>query len=503
MLFLTRKCVQMTSLESKLEETFRDLKITYPQQESIKSFLTVLKKHDPATYEHCLRVGLMGVEVAQLLEMDPKAFLYPSLLHDVGKAIIDPDILRKTVGYSEKDHEQMMNHPSYTYRLLQGVHEFSAEVALRHHTYQKKPYPAELPKSKIPFNGETWKLIDKVARTVSLLDVYDAFTTRKNERSGVGLSEEETKKAMEMFVPDQKELTGRLYERGIFGGTSLSDKRPYTNQTQDIVELVTAQDRTLSLPERESRDVVSAFVLEPIPPKPGCTTRYQDLKESKALELFLKAAVNVGPHFNNLVQYLQKTGSSEQSYQFLHQAMLASKLNREGGKINQGMLEFMFPLVSAHVLYDSGSQGDPRDLFDKTKDVLQQTNAVDVNWLIETKILANRMSNVVHKYPVRKHDVGTVLDYYKKELEVERGRNNLNGIVHNRQFVEGYPDLRLFFEAFEKSSHDKFSDKAVEAYKQLYAMPGYKELGHGIVADFNAVSNYLALAYSHGKEIIN
>jgi hypothetical protein len=142
-------------------------------------------------------------------------------------------------------------------------------------------------------------------------------------------------------------------------------------------------------------------------------------------------------------------------------------------------------------------------LFDKTTDVLQQTNAVDVNWLIETKTLANKMSNVVHKYPVREHNVATVFDYYKNELEIERNRKNLNGIVHNRQFVEGYPDVRLVFEAFEKSSKDKFADKVVEATNQLYMVPGYEELGHGIVADFNAVSNYLALAYSHGKEIIN
>jgi len=493
----------MSSLESKLEETFRNLKITYPQQESIKSFLTVLKKHDPATYEHCLRVGLLGAEVGQMLGMDPKAFLYPGLLHDVGKAIIDPDILRKTVGYTERDHEQMMNHPLYTYRLLQGVHDFSAEVALRHHAYQKRPYPTELPKSKIPFSEETWKLIDKVARIVSLLDVYDAFTTRKNERSGVGLSEEETKKAMEMFVPDQKELIGRLYERGIFGSSSSLDKIPYANQTQDIAELVLGQDRTFSLPEKESRDVVSAFVLEPIPPKPGCTTRYQDLKESKALELFLKAAVNVGPQFNNLVQYLQKTGSPEESYQFLYQAMLASKLNRKGGKINQGMLELVFPLVSAHVLYDPQSQGRPQALFDKSKDVLQQTNVVDVNWLIETRILANRMSNVLDKYPVRRHDVSSVFDYHKKELEIGREKNDLNAIVYNRQFVEGYPDIRLFFKTFKKSSHDKFADKVVEAYSKLYDMPNLKRLGHGIAADFNAVSNYLILAYSHGKEIVN
>jgi len=493
----------MPSLESKLEKTFRDLKITYPQQESIKSYLSVLKRHDPATYEHCLRVGLMGVEAAELLEMDPKAFFYPGLLHDSGKSVVDRDILRKKVGYTEKDHKQMMKHPLYSYRLLEGVHDFSAEVALRHHTYQKKPYPTEIPKSKVPFSKKTWKLIDKVARTVSLLDVYDAFTTRKNERSGFGLSEEETKKAMEIFVPDQKELIDKFYNKGIFGSSSPSYQRPYTNQTQDIAELVLAQDRTLNLSERESRDVVSAFVLEPIPSKPGCTTRYEDLKKSKALELFLKGAVNIGPHFNHLVQYLQKTRSSEESYQFLYQAMLSSKLNREGGKINQGMLEFVFPLVSAHVLCDPSSRDKPIELFDKTKDVLKQTNAVDVNWLVETKTLANKMSNVVHKYPVRKHDVTSVFDYYKNELEIEREKKNLNGIVHNRQFVEGYPDVRSVFEAFEKSSKDKFADKVVEATNQLCTTPGYEELGHGIVADFNAVSNYLALAYSHGKEIIN
>lgn len=495
----------MSHLESKLEETFRNLKITYSQQESLKNYLTVLKKHDSATYEHCLRVGLMGVEAAELSETDPKALLYAGLLHDVGKSSIDKDILRKKSGYTEKNHEQMMEHPMHAYRMLEGVHDFSAEVALRHHSHQKSPYPKKLPKSKVPYSEKTWNLIDKTSRTVSLLDVYDAFTTRKNERSGVELSGDETKKAMEIFVPDQKELIDSLYKEGIFGNSSSQNKKPYANQTDDIARLVLAQDRTLSLPERESRDIVSAFVLEPIPPKPGCTTRYEDMKgkESKSLELFLKGAVNIGPQFNNLVQYLQKTGSPEESYQFLYQAMLSSKLNRKGGKINQGMLEYVFPLVSAHVLYDPKSLGDPRDLFGKTKEVLQQTSAIDVDWLVETKELANRMSHVESKYPVRKHDAATVFDYYKNEFEIEKKSKNLNGIVHNRQFVECYPDVSLVFEAFEKSSKDKFADKVVEATNKLYEIPCYKKLGRGIVADFNAVSNYLALAYSHGKEIIN
>jgi HD-GYP domain-containing protein (c-di-GMP phosphodiesterase class II) len=175
----------MPSLESKLNKAFKDLNISYIQQESLQNYLTVLRNHDFSTYQHSIRIGLAGAKVAEMVGMNPKALFYSGLMHDIGKSGIDGEILRKTKGYTEADHEQMMGHPLYSYILLEDVHDFSAEVALRHHTHQGEPYPKDIPKSKVQFSEETLKLIDEVSKVISGLDACDASITRKNERSRI------------------------------------------------------------------------------------------------------------------------------------------------------------------------------------------------------------------------------------------------------------------------------------------------------------------------------
>ena len=69
------------------------------------------------------------------------------------------------------------------------------------------------------FDNDTQKLIERIAKIVSLLDVYDAFTTRDDEKSGIGLPDETVKERMKEFS-DEKELIDLLYYKGIFGTKS-------------------------------------------------------------------------------------------------------------------------------------------------------------------------------------------------------------------------------------------------------------------------------------------
>ncbi len=260
----------------------------------------------------------------------------------------------------------------------------------------------------------------------------------------------------------------------------------------------------LSLAEKVGRNVVLACVLEPIPDKPGCTTRYVDIKPTKALELFVTAGVNSGPAFVHLVEYLERNQSPRGSYRFIKEAMVTSKFLRAGGKINQGMLEFLFPVVIANVLYDPFCHGEPHDILALTAGTLSATGPVDVQDLIEMKKIGNKMSGVETKFPVREHRVTTVYDYYRAEFELEKVQNRLNGVVHNGQFVEGFPDVGLALKVFLQSPEPKFAKRAKEAYEALFKREGYEDLGVGLAADFIAVVLYLVFMFaSEDEEIIN
>lgn len=207
----------MKTLEEQLEEAFSELAISDNNKISITSYLTILKEKDLPTYEHCIRVGLLGGKIAKHLNLDPKAMFFAGALHDIGKILIEPEVLKKTSGFDEEDARKMQKHPEYSYSLLHGVHEFSAEIAVRHHMYQENSYPAELPAPKIPFSDKTKALIEAYARLLAILDSYDAITTRHNDRFGTEkLAKRRIKEILLQKNPDKNELILELYSQKIF-----------------------------------------------------------------------------------------------------------------------------------------------------------------------------------------------------------------------------------------------------------------------------------------------
>lgn len=210
----------MSTLESEFEESLRNEGSTDLEQEVNKNYLLLLHYHRP-TLEHSIRAYFKGVEIANFLGIhkkeDRKRFFTSVSLHDIGKHFVDRDILEKTTDYTKEDHEKMKIHPEYGYRLLRWYDPIVAETVLRHHRFGKDPYPSSLPKSSERFSKEEIEKIEEYARYVCLIDIHDAATTRRSQRIGRPLSEEETKKFLIQRITNQKELIEGLYKKGIFG----------------------------------------------------------------------------------------------------------------------------------------------------------------------------------------------------------------------------------------------------------------------------------------------
>jgi len=201
----------MKNLEENLEKAYVQLGISQKHQGSINTYLTLLKLKDQDTYEHSIRVGLLGIKVAEHSSLDQKALFYAGTLHDIGKILISPEVFNK------KDMEEMNKHAEYGYKLLTGVHEFSAQIALRHHKYQQEKYPKKLKKSETKLSKDTKSEIDFYARILSVIDFYDAITTRDDHKFGKKkLNTEEIKKLIIKNHPDQELLINKLYTDKIF-----------------------------------------------------------------------------------------------------------------------------------------------------------------------------------------------------------------------------------------------------------------------------------------------
>ncbi len=264
----------------------------------------------------------------------------------------------------------------------------------------------------------------------------------------------------------------------------------------DILKQVEAAYNSLSLPEKEARNMALACALEPLSDKPGCVTRYEDSPKN-TLEMFITGGVNIYPAYYHLAEQLQKKKSPAGMYTFFKEAVLLSKTNRNGGQINLGILEFSFPIVAAHILYDPSSKGSVDELLVAASRVVKETTQDDVVSFVEGKIAARDISfsHRGKQYEVQRHKVNSVFGFYEREFERESNGGHPTGITHNKQFLDNFPDIKLSFDTFQ-GSEGRFSQRLVDAYNAVLQKKENEGIGVGLAADFIAVTIYLALNYA-------
>jgi|SRR3989344_657729 len=203
--------------EHLLAIAFKEEGISPKHRASIRRYLEILRTRSKATYHHSLRVGLLAREIAKhanISGVEPKALLWAGLLHDAGKALIDPALLEKTGAFTEADFKEMEPHAEYGWRLLQGIHEHTAHIIVRHHRFGPHPYPKKLP--PLPAYAEARRdVIEASARLLALADYYDALTTRKNDKFKRTLTAREKREKYLKDNADQRELILRLENEGV------------------------------------------------------------------------------------------------------------------------------------------------------------------------------------------------------------------------------------------------------------------------------------------------
>lgn len=143
----------------------------------LNAWLDMVWRHDDATYQHCLLVSGLAAAFAQRLgfrEADRRLIAEAAVLHDIGKARIPLDILRKPASLSLKEREVMREHPGIGNDMLVAQGGFAPLVltaVLSHHEYlDGSGYPHGLSAGEIP---------DPV-RIITICDVYAALIERRS-----------------------------------------------------------------------------------------------------------------------------------------------------------------------------------------------------------------------------------------------------------------------------------------------------------------------------------
>ena len=145
-----------------------------------------MRSFDDYTYRHSVNVAVLSTVIAMGMGYGREDLIdlcVSAVFHDLGKMLIDKDILNKPGKLNCQEMEAMKQHPQFSYDMLSEKWNIPARVrlgALCHHENEDgSGYP----------KGLTGEKIHPFAKIIHVTDVYDALSSRRPYKEACSFSE--------------------------------------------------------------------------------------------------------------------------------------------------------------------------------------------------------------------------------------------------------------------------------------------------------------------------
>ncbi len=136
-----------------------------------------LKQHDEYSYQHSLSVAIWAVALGRqigLHKRDLRSLATGAMLMDVGKLLVDPELLRANRALTEEETREMRHHVAHGVHLVKksGIinQDILDMVGFHHERHDGSGYPRGLKGDQIP----------PFARIAGIVDTYDAVTSNRS-----------------------------------------------------------------------------------------------------------------------------------------------------------------------------------------------------------------------------------------------------------------------------------------------------------------------------------
>jgi putative nucleotidyltransferase with HDIG domain len=240
-----------TGLSEQLEKNrslYEEMRRIY--HDTIQAFAAAIDAKDVYTKHHSQRVAKYAVAIARELgwnEADTEGIYIAGFLHDVGKILINSELLNKKEPLTEKEMFELRNHPLWSYNIISKIKFPWKDVVgmIRHHheRFDGRGYP----------DAVTGDDLSEGAKILTLADSFDAMTSARPYRPGMDLRDalEELRKCCDAQF-DGKIVAAlcRVLEKEINGELPEPEILPHLDRDFDpsiIAELIEALTEELSI----------------------------------------------------------------------------------------------------------------------------------------------------------------------------------------------------------------------------------------------------------------
>jgi len=191
----------LEQLAQRAEENRRlydELRTIY--RDTVRAFAAAIDIKDKYTQGHSERVGRYSEIIARELgwsEEEVEGIQIAGYLHDIGKLIVDRDIINAPYKIDAKNSSELNRHPNAGYEILAPIRHPYADIPLmakhHHERLDGRGYPDGLTDQQIPMG----------AKIVSLADSFDAMTTDRPYKR---------RRSFEDVVVDLRENSGKQFD---------------------------------------------------------------------------------------------------------------------------------------------------------------------------------------------------------------------------------------------------------------------------------------------------
>jgi HD-GYP domain-containing protein (c-di-GMP phosphodiesterase class II) len=212
----------LQQIEQRAEENqrlYEELRAIY--SDTVRAFAAAIDIKDKYTQGHSERVGRYSEIIAREMgwsEQEVEGIKIAGYLHDVGKLVVERDVINAPYRIDAKNSAELNRHPVAGFEILKPINHPYADIPLmakyHHERLDGRGYPDGLTDEQIPIG----------AKIVCLADSFDAMTTDRPYRK---------RRSFQETIEDFRKNTGTQFDPKVVAAFCRAMLKEVTGETRE------------------------------------------------------------------------------------------------------------------------------------------------------------------------------------------------------------------------------------------------------------------------------